>query len=294
MGSRNRRKRLKLPCFNKNFGKLPTRIRANKSNLSPPEIPMRYTYTVILLLLISFSGLAQTFLTGKVRKKESAEIVVSVSIQNHTQRKYDLSDEGGNYRIPAREGDLLTFSSVGYMTDTLIVTPVMLAGDCPVFLETRIVALPSFQVGSLSNYQLDSMARREEYKWIYERGNVQRVEKERKGDGVGLSLDLFRNASKADRDLEKLRKRLIKEEEQHYVDYRYSREYISRLTHLKRDSLQKFMEQYRPSYDFARKAATVDILIFINDSYKKFRASPAALNTSSSAPNTSSSAPSQF
>jgi hypothetical protein len=252
---------------------------------------MRYTYSIILLLLISFSGSAQTFLTGKVRKKESTEIIVSVSIQNHTQRKYDLSDEGGNYRIPAREGDLLTFSSVGFITDTLVVTPVMLAGDCPVFLVTRIVALPSFQVGSLSNYQLDSMARREEYKWIYDHANAQRVEKERKGDGVGLSLDLFRNASREDRDREKLKKRILKEEEQHYIDYRYSREYISRLTHLKGDSLQKFMEEYRPSYDFARKAATVDILIFINDSYKQFRTLPPLPNPASSAPNTMSSAP---
>jgi len=226
-------------------------------------------------MLLSFlSGSAQTFLTGKVRKKGSAEILVSVSIQNHTQRKYDLSDEGGNYRIPAREGDQLFFSSVGFITDTLIVTSDMLAGDFPVLLETRIVALPSFQVGSLSNYQLDSMARREEYKWIYEHGNVQRVEKERHGDGVGLSLDLFRNASKGDKDREKLKKRLLKEEEQHYIDYRYNREFISRLTHLKGDSLQKFMEQYRPTYDYTRKAANVDILIFINDSFKKFKTMP--------------------
>jgi hypothetical protein len=30
------------------------------------------------------------------------------------------------------------------------------------------------------------------------------------------------------------------------------------------------MQRFRPTYDFARKAANVDILIFINDSYKKF------------------------
>jgi len=236
---------------------------------------MRYAYTFILFLLISHGGSAQTFLTGKVRKKESTEYLVSVSIQNITQRKYDLSDERGNYQIPAKEGDQLAFSSVGYRTDTLIVTPVMLAGDCPIFLEPRVETLRSFQVGSLSNYQLDSMARREEYKWIYEHGNVQRVEKERKGDGVGISLDLFRNASRKDMDREKLKKRLIREEQEHYIDYRYSREYVSRLTHLKGDSLQKFMEQFRPSYDYTRKAATVDILIFVNDSYKTFRSYPA-------------------
>jgi hypothetical protein len=232
---------------------------------------MRYTFLVLLFLLISFCGSAQTFLTWKVRKKESTDILISVSIQNFTQRKHDLSDEGGNYRIPAKEGDLLIFSHVGYVTDTVMVTSTMLAGDCPIYMETRVMALPSFQVGSLSNYQLDTTARREEYRWVYEHETVQRMEKNRKGDGVGVSLDLFRNASKGDQDREKLKKRLLREEEEHYVDYRYNREYISRLTRLKGDDLQKFMEQYRPSYDYARKAANVDILIFINDSFKKFR-----------------------
>ena len=236
---------------------------------------MRYTNWLILLLLLSFSGSAQTFLTGKVHKAGSPEILVSVSIQNHTQRKYELSDEGGNYRIPARDGDMLTFSSVGYAPDTLIVTTALLSADCPVELETRIISLPSFRMGSLSNYQLDSTARREEYKWIYEHGEQKRLEKERHSDGVGVSLNLFRNASHEDKDRENLKKRLMNEEEQHYIDYRYSREYISRLTHLKGDSLQKFMEHYRPSYDYARKAANVDILIFINDSFKKFKSMPA-------------------
>jgi hypothetical protein len=231
---------------------------------------MRYTYPALLLLLSSFGGYAQQFLTGKVRRKESTEILISVSIQNHTQRKFDLSDEGGNYRIPAREGDLLTFTSVGYIPDTLVVGAAMLAGDNPVFLETKVVALPSFEIGSRNNYQMDSLERRQLYSWIYGRGEVQRIEKERKGDGVGVNMDLFRHGSSEDKDRDKLLKRLIKEEQQHYIDSRYSREYVSRLTHLQGDSLQKFMETYRPSYDYIRKAATVDILVFISDSYKKY------------------------
>ncbi len=204
-------------------------------------------------------------------------MLVSVSIQNHTQRKYDLSDVGGSYRIPAREGDLVIFSSAGYVTDTLLITSVMLGGDYPVFLEARIVTLKSVRIGSLSNYQLDSIERREDYKWVYDHGNEKLVEKERKGDGVGVNISLFRSGSRSDKEREVLKKRLIKEEEDHYIDFRYSREYVSRLTHLKGDSLEKFMEQYRPTYDFVRKVATVDILLFINDSYIKFLASPANL-----------------
>jgi len=30
------------------------------------------------------------------------------------------------------------------------------------------------------------------------------------------------------------------------------------------------MMHFRPAYDFCRKAANVDILVFVNDSFKKF------------------------
>ena len=231
---------------------------------------MRYIFYFILLLLSSLTGWAQQFLTGKVRKKESTEILVSVSIRNISQQKYDLSEENGSYRIQAAPGDRVVFSYVGYISDTVPVTSVLLSGDYPVYLEVRPQTLQTVRVGQLSNYQLDSMARRQEYSWIYDHGEQKLVEKERHGDGVGVNLAIFRNASTIDKQRERLKKRLMKEEEDDYVDFRYSRDYVSRLTHLSGDSLSKFMANYRPSYEYCRKAATVDILIFVNDSFKKF------------------------
>jgi len=234
---------------------------------------MRTTICAIsFLLLFSLSGSSQQFLTGKVYKRESTEPLVSVSIYNLSRRIHDLSEESGSYRIQVAPGERVSFSSVGYRSDTLTVTADMLAGDYPEYLEPRVQTLQTVTVGSLSNYQLDSMARRNEYSWIYEHGNVNRLEKDRKGaDGVGVSIDLFKNASSIDKQRERLKKRLLKEEQDYYVDSRYSREYVSRLTHLRGDSLQKFVTTYRPTYDFCRKAATVDILVFISDSFKKFK-----------------------
>jgi hypothetical protein len=231
---------------------------------------MRSSYLIIVFVLFSCPGFAQHFLTGKVLKMDSKEILVSVSIENKTQRRHDLSDERGAYRIQSSQGDVLIFSHVGFLTDTIVVDTAMQAGDYPVYLEPKAQTLRAVEVGSLSNYQLDSLARRDEYGWIYGHGNPPRLEHKRSGDGVGVSLDLFRNASKEDKDREKLKKRLIREEEDYYVDFRCSREYVSRLTRLKGDSLQLFMMHFRPTYEYCRKAATVDILVFVNDSYKKF------------------------
>ncbi|HXB92649.1 MAG TPA: carboxypeptidase-like regulatory domain-containing protein [Puia sp.] len=231
---------------------------------------MRTIFYLIAILLSSLTGWAQHFLTGTVRREGTSEILVSVSIRNISQQKYDLSEENGSYRIQALPGDRVVFSYVGYKSDTVPVTAEKMSGDYPVYLVQKPQTLQSVRVGQLSNYQLDSMARRQEYSWIYDHGEQKRVEKERHGDGVGVNLALFRNASSEDKQRERLKKRLIKEEEDDYVDFRYSREYITKITHLTGDSLSRFMVAYRPSYDYCRKAATVDILIFINDSFKKF------------------------
>lgn len=232
---------------------------------------MRYTaFLIIIFLVLSHCGYAQRFLTGRVLKKDSKEFLVSVSIENKTQRRHDLSDERGTYRIQSSQGDVLIFTHVGYQADTIIVDTAMQAADYPVYLEPKAQTLRAVEVGSLSNYQLDSMARREEYGWVYDHGTPPRLERKRSGDGVGISMNIFRNASKEDQDREKLKKRLMREEEEHYIDFRYSREYVSRLTKLKGDSLQQFMMHYRPTYDYCRKAASVDILVYVNDSFKKF------------------------
>ncbi|MHA4811318.1 carboxypeptidase-like regulatory domain-containing protein [Flavitalea flava] len=231
---------------------------------------MRQIIYLLFFLLPGFTGLAQQYLTGKVRKKENLEILSSVSIYNQTLRTHKLSDEEGNYRIIVQPGDTVIFSSVGYHADTLRVSAKMLGAEFPILLELRPVSLEAVTVGSLSNYQMDSLERRQVYSWIYAQEPQPVVERQRQGDGVGIELNVIPHGSSEVRQRLKLKKRLLKEEERHYVNFRFSPDYISRLTHLGGDSLQQFMVRYRPTYDFCREAANVDILVYINDSFKKF------------------------
>src|SRR3984885_1093373 len=99
---------------------------------------MRYiTYPLLFLFLFSLQGRGQQFLTGKIYKKNSTEFLISVSIHNITEQRYDLSEENGSYRIQAAPGDHIAFSSVGYMADTLTVTASLLTADCPIYLDVR-------------------------------------------------------------------------------------------------------------------------------------------------------------
>ena len=231
---------------------------------------MRQITYLLLFVLPGFTGFAQQFLTGKVRKKENQEILGSVSVYNRTLQRHSLSDEEGNYRIMVQPGDTVIFSCVGYYADTLAVLAKILGGDFPILLNLRPVSLEAVTVGSLTNYQLDSLERREVYSWIYKQEPQPVVERQRQGDGVGIELNVIPHGSSEVRQRLKFKKRIIREEEQLYVNYRFSAEYVSHLTNLRGDSLKQFMVRYRPTYDFCRNAANVDILVYINDSFKKF------------------------
>ena len=231
---------------------------------------MRQITYLLLFVLTGFTGFAQQFLTGKVRKKENQETLGSVSIYNRTLQRHSLSDEEGNYRIVVQPGDTVIFSSVGYYADTLAVSAKILGRDFPILLNLRPVSLEAVTVGSLSNYQLDSLERRQVYSWIYGQERQPVVERQRQGDGVGIELNVIPHSSEVRQRL-KFKKRIIREEEQLYINYRFSAEYVSHLTSLQGDSLKQFMVRYRPTYDFCRKAANVDILVYINDNFKKFQ-----------------------
>ena len=232
---------------------------------------MRQIICLLLFVLPGFTGFSQQFLIGNVHKKENGEILSSVSIYNLMQRKHSLSDEAGNYRIVALPGDVIIFSFVGYHADTVAVTAKTLSAEFPVLLDLRPASLQTVTVSSQSNYQLDSLERRQIYGWIYEQEPQPVVERHRQGDGIGVELNVIPHGSSEVRQRLKLKKRIIREEQQLYVSFRFSADYISHLTHLEGDSLHQFMVRYRPTYDFCRKTPNVDFLVYINDSFKKFK-----------------------
>lgn len=236
---------------------------------------MRYTiYSFVLLMLTAFNGRGQQFLTGKIYEKGSQDSLISVSIHNITAQRYDLSEVDGTYKIQCVPGDHVAFSSVGYKADTITITAAILTANCIIYMEIRPVILQAVRVGELSNYQLDSIDRHKEYSWIYDRSSTAHIDPNRSdgrgGDGVGVQMNIFRKTSTSAKQRDRLEKRLGKEEQDDYVNFRYNKDYVAKITHLQGDSLKSFLKKYRPSYEYCRKAAMVDILVYINDCYKLY------------------------
>ncbi len=97
-------------------------------------------------------------------------------------------------------------------------------------------------------YRYDSMANRDEYRKIfdYEPDYVGQGE-----GGAGINLDMLFGARR-NRQMLALKARLIEEEQEKYVDYRFNRTLVRQITGLDRPALELFMHMYRPTYDFVK------------------------------------------
>ena len=228
--------------------------------------------TLSILVLLSTPAVSQQVLTGKIRQKATDAILSSVTVVNHTQGKHNISDAGGNYRIAASPGDTITFSSAGYHADTTyVVTPELEDKDgYTVYLEPNMVELPSVLVGQLTNYQLDSIQRKQDYAWLDQVHKVRLAGDQTPTDGVGISFSPVTYFSPEQKNLRQLRERVKVEEKDYYIDSRFPSSYVSMVTGLKGDSLQTFMIVYRPTYRFCRSASNEDILLYINEKLKLF------------------------
>jgi hypothetical protein len=235
---------------------------------------MRFSYPAVIVVLLTgcISGAqAQLVVRGKVYSRETRELLVAVTVKNTTQNRFNQSDLGGNYRIPARENDTLVFSSVGFLTDTFLVDHQTLDSSFQVYMRPNVVALAAVRVGNLNNYQIDSLNRREDYADFYKRKFVKlKPGSQGPEDGVGITFSPITYFSEKEKQNRRLKKRLEEEDEDSYIDYKFPRSLVVKLTGLKGDSLWAFMLQYRPSYSYCRNSTQQEMLVYINDSYRKF------------------------
>lgn len=224
------------------------------------------------LLIFSTAGWAQQYLFGRIFKNKSQEVLPGVTVQNTSTKKYNKSDMGGNYRVAATAGDTIIFSSAGYHADTIVVGHPVPTDPFDIFLSPNIVALEGIEIDELSKYETDSIQRRIDYAFIFDRKHpVKLMNEKRQEDAPGLNFSPIGYFSKGEKQKRRLKQRVIEEDENEYIDARFPRSRVALLTKLTGDSLQQFMLLYRPSYKFCRETDNQRMLFYINDKLILFR-----------------------
>lgn len=93
-------------------------------------------------------------------------------------------------------------------------------------------------------------------------------------DGVaGFEVNSLINAFRFrhNKNMEKLQQFLVEKEQQNYVDYRFNKKLVRRITLLDSAELVKFMKIYRPTYEFTSTTGDYDFHKYILQSYIRFK-----------------------
>ncbi len=234
--------------------------------------PLKVLCTLLLVAGFIQPVFAQSLLFGKIFKKTTQEVVPGVSVFNFSTGKYNTSDLGGNYRIAVSAGDTVIFTSAGYLGDTLYLTSAAPVNGFNIYLVPNIMVLPTVQVDEMSKYEADSLERRKDYSFILDKKHpVKLMNEKRPGDAPGLNFSPIGFFSKREKQNRQLKKRVLAEDQEQYIDAKFPRTRIAFLTKLSGDSLQQFMIRYRPSYNFCRNADNQAMLMYINNKLLVFR-----------------------
>lgn len=156
------------------------------------------------------------------------------------------TDSLGRYHIKLALTDSIQFSYLGKGTQKFPVKDIPENQPFDMSLQVDAESLPGVTVRQ-SIYRLDSLANREEYRKAFDFEKNYMAEPQM-GLGVGVSLDALFSGKKL-KQAEALQKRLEQQEKDKYVDYKFNKPLVRRVTGLKETDLDSFMVNFRPSYE---------------------------------------------
>ncbi len=221
---------------------------------------------------------AQFKVKGTVYDSSRLYPLQSVTVLS-TGGKGTFTDINGNYEIDVNEKDSIWFSYLGKPT---IKYPVLKMNDplhFDISLHINITVLKEVKVMP-RNYRLDSIQNRRDYAKIFD------YEKPRLrptmgggagGVGVGFDLDEIVRMFQFRRNKNMLRfqQRLLEQEQDKFIDHRFNKQLVRRLTNLTDEKLDSFMVSYRPGYQFTLMASDYEFQSYIKKCYEQFKAMEA-------------------
>ncbi len=232
---------------------------------------------IIFFLCFAIKSNAQSItVSGNVfdiSGRRPIESVIVSSGQNQT-----TTDSLGRYIITVKSKDSLWFSLFGKNTQKFPVDTVSDPHNFNIMIHVPGYDLPEVRVRN-SYYRLDSIQNRNDYaKYFNYQPPGLRLSNNQQlfGSGgltVGLDLNEIINMFRfhRNRNLQFLQKRLVSQERDKYVDYRFTKRFVQKLTHLEGASLTNFMAFSRPSYDLLGVLNDLELGLYIQKKYSEYK-----------------------
>jgi hypothetical protein len=230
------------------------------------------THKFLLLLVFFFV----VFLTGS--RAFGQEVTIHGTVYNMyrtkpldgvsvlcTSGRGTATDSNGNYVLVVDLRDSISFSYLGKATMKYAIKDINYYSGFDISLHVDPVELKEIRVMP-HNYRDDSIQNRKDYEKIFNYKKPGFKITDGSG-GLGAGVDLNSLIEMFERNkierTKAFQRRLVDEEQDKYVDHRFARSVVLKITHLEGDELDSFMVAYRPSYAFCKKATDYDLYDYI-------------------------------
>lgn len=228
---------------------------------------------VFLLLLATGRSFAQYKVKGHVYDSSHVFAIEAVTVYS-TGGRMTTTDSTGFYTIDVAEKDSLWFSYLGKGTPKYPVLKIADVMQFDIALRLKTDVMREVRIKN-RNYKEDSLQNRMDYAKAFNfrrpsLGTMTSVTSSGVGFDVQEIIRLFQ--FRKNRNMEKFRERLEQEEKDKFVDHRFTKGLVRKLTGIeKEEELGDFMKKYRPTFEFTSATSDYEFQFFIKIAYEEYK-----------------------
>jgi len=215
---------------------------------------------------------AQIIIKGRVYDMSKTIPLPSVSVLS-SGGMGTVTDSLGYYTILVNETDSIWFSYLNKPTPKFAVAAINKFNGFDISLHVPITELKEVKVVP-RNYKRDSIQNRLDYAKAFDfhKPGISLSNPSSGSFGVGLDLDAFINMFnfRKNRRMAHFQQRLIQEEQDKFIDHRFTKPLVRKITKLTGVEQDDFMKKYRPSLDFTRNATDYEFAEYIKLAWQEY------------------------
>ena len=236
---------------------------------------MRHYFILFFIYLLPAGVKAQLTISGTVLDNSKINYVEGVRVVT-TGGSLAFTDSMGRYSIRAAKTDSLFFMYNNKPTQRFPVATISNPGQfdisLPMPIKTKYSMLKEVVVYSKS-FGEDSAQNHEDYNDIFSYRKPRIESSMTPGGGVGMDLDALVNMFRFrhNKMMRQFRERLEEQEQEKYINGRFSKKNVRRITQLQSPMLDTFLKWFRPTYDFTRRSDEVVFDQYVLNASYQFR-----------------------
>lgn len=230
------------------------------------------SFVLLVVLIMCQPAGAQVIIKGRVYDISRTQPLSSVSVLS-TSGTGTVTDSMGNYTLLVNETDSIWFSYLNKPTPKFAVSGINKFNGFDIALHVPVTELREVKV-TPRNYKRDSIQNRLDYAKAFDfhKPGISLSNPSNGSFGVGLDLDAFINMFnfRKNKRMAHFQQRLLQEEQDKFIDHRFTRALVRKITKLSGDEQEDFMKKYRPTLDFTRTATDYEFDEYIKLAWQEY------------------------